>query len=421
MTVAAEAYTLRADWVFPVDRAPIRGGYVDVSGERIAAVGSQPHTADVVDLGSAAILPGLVNAHVHLEFSDLSTPLGEPGMPLTQWIPLVLKYRRRPESPPWPERLAEGVRQSLAAGVTTLGEIATTAWPPAQLPSTDVDLVSFIELIGRGRDREEAALEVAKKHIAPAKAPGRWRAGLSPHAPYTISRRLLESAAHLANEHDLPLMIHLAESPEEIEWLANGTGPLAALLAAQVGPEAAASEFSSLDDLLHSLPSGRRSVLAHCNYLDEQATETIAASDGRMSIVYCPRTHAFFRHAAYPLAKLLQRGINVALGTDGRGSNPDLSLLNELRYVARRYPQIGGDRIVRMGTLAGAEALGREALVGSLTPGKWANLAVVHLGEEKTDKPYAALLDSDQPVVATLFRGRVVYSQDDRLPIQSVP
>ena len=127
-----------------------------------------------------------------------------------------------------------------------------------------------------------------------------------------------------------------------------------------------------------------------------------------MSVVYCPRTHAYFGHAAYPLAKMLAAGVNVVLGTDSRASNPDLNFLEEMRYVAEHHPQISPERIVPMATIHAAQALGLDARVGTLETGKRADLAVVALGSESAD-PYQTLFDKQTRNVATYCRGiRVV-------------
>jgi cytosine/adenosine deaminase-related metal-dependent hydrolase len=128
-------------------------------------------------------------------------------------------------------------------------------------------------------------------------------------------------------------------------------------------------------------------------------------------VVYCPRTHAWFGHARYPLERLLAAGAIVALGTDSRASAPDLSLLAEMRHVARTFPAISRATILELGTLGGARALGVEALIGTLEPGKWANLAVVALPEESAADPHELLLDAAGAVVATWFRGNRAWPE----------
>ena len=124
-----------------------------------------------------------------------------------------------------------------------------------------------------------------------------------------------------------------------------------------------------------------------------------------MAVVYCPRTHAWFDHAPYPLEKMLAAGAVVALGTDSRASSPDLSLLAEMRHVARTFPALSRTKMLELGTLAGARALGREAEIGTLEAGKWANLAAIRLPEDRAADSYELLLDGGGEAVGNWVRG----------------
>jgi len=146
----------------------------------------------------------------------------------------------------------------------------------------------------------------------------------------------------------------------------------------------------------------------HGNYLDDEERGFLAAHADRMTLVYCPRTHGRFGHPQYPLAELLASGVRVALGTDSRASNPDLSALGEMRYVARHHPAISPEAILRMGTLAGAESLGRDIDCGSITPGKWANLTAVPLPKDTHCEPVKfleAILAASNAPMASWLRG----------------
>ncbi len=207
----------------------------------------------------------------------------------------------------------------------------------------------------------------------------------------------------------IPLAMHLAESREEIELLASGTGSLADFLRqrqAVVCPHGRPA-MKPLD-FLRELASADRALVIHGNYLDGEEMAFLAARSESMAVVYCPRTHAFFGHQRYPLEKMLAMGVTVALGTDSRASNPDLSLLAEMRFVARRYPELSRATILQLGTLSGAKALGLRG-IGRLEPGAYADLAVVAIPDDATADPYELLLAGDLPVVATWFRGQQVF------------
>jgi cytosine/adenosine deaminase-related metal-dependent hydrolase len=411
------AFSLRARAVFPVDRPPIEHGVVTIDGERIVAVGKDVADGEVIDLGSVALLPGLVNAHTHLEFSHLQRPLGEPGIPIADWIPLVIAERGRAGNDAW-ESIGTGLAESLRHGVTTIGDITTRGTETFARRSPDgsdrpsfngPDVTQFLEVIGFSRARAESALADVMERVAAVKGSDEARIGISPHAPYTVSPDLLRRLVALAAERGLPVAMHLAESAEEVEFLARGTGPFQELLAERSMWDAEAVPRGSRPmDYLRLLAEAPHAIIIHGNYFDESEQAFLAANVERMSLVYCPRTHAYFAHRPYPLEELLAAGVRVALGTDSRASNPDLDLLAEMRYVAKTCPKISPHEIFRMGTLSGAEALGRAADVGSITPGKRANMIAVRLADDasnRTDELLAGVLDGRESARAVWSRG----------------
>jgi len=399
-------HALRARYVFPVEGDPIRDGVVTIAGERVLDV-SRGSSAKAADLGNVAILPGLVNPHTHLEYSGLSAPLGQPGETFPQWLRCVISLRRaggiRPE---W---TSQGLREATQTGTTALGEIVTASWSATVFEQAPLNAMVFCELIGLVPDRIEPNLAAAREHLA-GMGTGRARRGLTPHAPYSVHPELFARAVHLCAERQAPLAFHLAESCEELELLRTGGGPLVDLfLELEVWQPEAIPVGARPLDYLRILAEAPRAVLAHGNYLDEEEIAFVAAHADRISVVYCPRTHAYFSHAKHPLVRLLQAGANVAVGTDSRASNPDLCLLSELRFIARNYPQLSGRQVLELGTLRGARALGQAEEVGSLCPGKYADLAIVALPEHDARDPHELLFESDLPVVATVWHGAWVY------------
>lgn len=401
-------FALKARYLFPVGAPPLADGVLTVRGGKIVAVGrSAAEDCEVEDLGNVAILPGLVNAHVHLELSDAPRPLGSPGMAFPDWIRQVIAYRRGRKAEP-SAAVRQGLEESLRSGTTTLGEIAQPGWPEEEFERSPTGAVVFLEAIGLVRDRMAAKLEEARRHLASAAGARHWRAGLSPHAPYTVHPELFAGLAMLAAEAQAPLAFHLAESPEELQLLASGGGPFRELLESLGAwqPEAIPRGTKPLDYLRQLAQANVRSLVIHGNYLDDAEIALIAQARETMSVVYCPRTHAYFGHARHPLARLLAAGANVAVGTDSRASNPDLSVLEELRFVAREFPQLPRLTVLELGTLRGAEALGLADSIGSLAPGKLANLAVVRLPEGDAVEPHELVFDSAEPVIKTYCRGK---------------
>lgn len=408
-SVPAGRWSLKARYVFPVEGPPVADGVVTIDGERIVAAGAPSEIASpgpVTDLGNVAVLPGLVNAHTHLEFSDLRTPLGHPGQAFPDWIDEITTHRRglgEEACAPVPAGLSEAV----GSGTALLGEIAQPSWQADYFQRAPCETVVFYELIALARQRMEEQLDAARRHLL-LRPSGQWTAGLSPHAPYSLHWELYRRLIDLAAEHDAPVAFHLAESPEELELLRTGGGPFQRqLINLGVWCDDAIPRGSRPLDYLRVLARAPRSLIVHGNYLDDEEIAFVAEQRARMAVVYCPRTHAYFQHAPHPLPKLLAAGVTVALGTDSRASNPDLNLLAEIRHVAR-HVELPPATVLQLGTLGGATALGRAGDVGSLAPGKWANLAIVPLPNAEAADPYELLFDGDLPVTRTMVRGRWV-------------
>ena len=400
-----EPYSLKARYVFPVAADPIPDGVVTIRGDRILAVGKQPLGDRPEDLGNVAVVPGLVNAHTHLEFSDLAGPLGEPGIDFVEWIRLIIEnFRHRDGSSP--EALRRGLEESVRVGTTTLGEIAQPGRCLEPFDAVPTDTTVFLELIAPTADRVAPLLELAPRHAGSRSPSGRWRPGLSPHAPYSVLPDLLRRAVALSAESHVPIAFHLAESRAEIDLIRRGTGPFRDGFE-ELGtchPDSFVPGGRPLD-YLRVLSEAHRALVIHGNYLDDEEIAFLADHARQMAVVYCPRTHAYFRHDPYPLEKMLAAGAVVALGTDSRASSPDLSVLAEMRAVVQKHPSVTHDAVLQLGTIHGAQALGQASEVGSLEPGKFANLAVVALPEQDTADPFELIFNSDRPVVATWYRG----------------
>ncbi|MCE9547240.1 MAG: amidohydrolase family protein [Planctomycetia bacterium] len=414
-------YALQARYVFPVDAPPLENGVVLVDAREIRSVGSTPPTdCELIELGNAAILPGLVNAHAHLDFSNLATPLGRPGMPLYEWLDLVVRRERDAAAAVASEcsqaAIERGLHEALSHGTTGIGDIVrrTEQVKPSGLLGTSLDYTAFLELIGLSSQRASTAMAQgatwldASDPVADAET---FHAALSPHAPYSTRLSLVEAVCRLSTERHFPIAMHLAESRDELELLDIQAGGLVDTIRGLGAWDATAFRPGMKPrDYLELLATADRALVIHGNYLDAEDRAFLAQHAARVAVVYCPRTHSYFGHAPYPLAELLAAGASVALGTDGRGSNPDLSLLAEMRHVAAHHSAVEPAAVLRMGTLAGAEALGHANRYGSLTPGKEANLAVVPLpNRDAAVDPHELIFDSELGVTMTIYRGQIVF------------
>jgi cytosine/adenosine deaminase-related metal-dependent hydrolase len=389
-------HLLQSAWIIPIDGPPRRDSAI-VYTDRIVAIGDAREIrraypdAIAEDLGDACIFPGLINAHAHLELSQLVP--GPSPKSFTDWL-LRLAPVAGVANPPATSATKPtdiGIHQSLRSGVTTIGDI--TAQPALTRPA----LRSILRVVSFGEVRAMAARKnLLEPRLAAAAdhslATDRLIPGISPHAPYSIDRHGYERCLDVARQNNLPLATHLAESPFEAEFLADQTGPFRELWDKIGGWEDSIPRFNGGPiRFAHAIGLlDYPTLLAHVNYADDDELALLAK--GRASVVYCPRTHAYFGHPPHRWPQMLPRNINVALGTDSTASSPDLNLLADLRLVHRQSPQTPPRILWEMVTIRAARALMLAHLAGSLTPGKSADLAVFPYSG---NNPLAELLQSD--------------------------
>ncbi len=419
----SEPVVFRGRYVFPVSAPPISGGYLSFAGGRIVSVGNRRPDQPVEDLGNVALLPGFVNAHTHLEFSHLEAPLAAPGVEFADWIRLVVEHRRQraAEGEAVDEILARHISCSLAAGlaesagsgVTHIGEIAipgNTLDRYREYRSAAAHVTVFQEMIGLSEEHVGAHVEGARRHLQRMSEFGEGvQPGLSPHAPYTVHPELVKQSARLSARAGVPVAMHLAESLSELELLGSHSGPLVEFLSEMEvwDPSVVPRGIRPLD-YLRLLSRAHRALIVHGNFLDGEEIDLLASRNDSMSLVYCPRTHAYFDHGDYALASRLSAGVNVCLGTDSHASNPDLSLLAEMRFVAQHKADVAPGSILDMATLAGARALGLAGQTGSLQEGKNADLVLLRIPEHTADDPHELLFDPACVVEAVYRNGRRV-------------
>jgi cytosine/adenosine deaminase-related metal-dependent hydrolase len=394
-----ETWTLTTRWVFPVSAPPLEGGLVTVAGERIAAVEPRGARRADVDLGDGAVLPGLVNAHTHLDLTGMRG-LALPSPDFTGWLRRVIAHRRGRSPQEVRADIAAGLAESLSCGTTLLADISGDGGSWDALAAAPLRAVVFREILGLPKDRAAQAWADATGWLAAHPATPTCRPGLGPHAPYSVRSALFFAAATTG----APASVHLAESAAERDLLGHRRGPFVGFLR-ELGVWAPDGLADDPEHVLR-LCNGLTPVLfAHGNFL---APDAPIPDNG--TIVYCPRTHAAFGHPPHPFRDFLGRGVRVALGTDSLASNPDLDLLAEARFLHRLYPDFPSDKLLRMATLAGAEALGWADETGSLAPGKSADLVVIPLSSVHEADPHRLVFASDRPVERVLFRGRWVAS-----------
>lgn len=418
--MTAAGVVLRARHLLPGTGEAIDDGWLLVERGRIRAIGrgrSAPcrPARRVIDLGDAIILPGLVNAHTHLEFSSLAAPLDAAGG-LPGWIRRIVSLRRgRAEgsTPASADAVAAAIRagcaESAAAGVTAIGEIATDFAPAAiaAYAGAGPRLRVFREALGLAADGGPGSRRLAAdldRLVARSLA-----AGISPHAPYTVAAPLAARLAREIARRRLPVAMHVAESRAEAELLRDSSGDFRTLLD-EFGawPRDASPRLFPAADWISRLARAPRGIVVHGTHLpdDEAALARLARHRDRLAVVVCPRTTRALSGVLPPVAAFRAAGIRVAIGTDGRGSNPDLSVLAECRTLVDAGLARPAEALA-MATRDAAWALLLERTSGTIAVGRPADLVVLRPALPGDD-PATAAFDPTTRVVATLRAGRVI-------------
>jgi cytosine/adenosine deaminase-related metal-dependent hydrolase len=424
------AVIFTAHWVLPITAPPIERGAVAFARSKILAVGALDEVrarfpdATPRDFGEAAILPGFVNTHSHLELTAFRGRLEETRF--QRWVAELIRLKR--------ERLNDadllvsarlGCIEAIRAGVTTMADTADAGAPFEALLESGQRGVIFQECFGPDAQQAEqsvAALRAKvsdyRDRIAEFGVGSRLKVGVSPHAPYSVSAELYRRVASLASNEELDVAIHAAESADEAGFLRDGTGAFAASLGARgIGfapPGCSTVEYLDRLGVLELKP-----LLIHCVRVDAADIELLARRGAR--VAHCPKSNAKFGHGVTPLKALLDAGVTVGFGTDSVASNNTCDLIEEARFAAllhraasRDANLFPPDELLRVMTLDGARCLGLERQCGSLEAGKDADLVVIDLARAHSTPHYdpaAAVVwsCSARDVALTMVAGRVLF------------
>ncbi|HEX7052185.1 MAG TPA: amidohydrolase family protein [Longimicrobiales bacterium] len=426
MTIRPTRYTAR--WILPVTAPPIRDGAVLVDADgRIAAVGPDhavptPPDAASIELGDAAILPGLVNVHSHPELSAFRGLLDD--LPFHEWIPTLHRTRRAAAltEEDWAAAARWSCVEALAAGITTMG--ATEDSTAALDAFLDAGLrgIAYREVFGPAPHQADGAIATLRERVERMRRreTDRVRVGISPHAPYTVSDELFRLTAEYALAEGLPVAIHAAEAEAELRLVRDGAGPFAAGLRARgIDTRPRAPSTIRLLDRLGALRT--RPLLIHCVHVDGDDCRRMA--DAGAAVAHCPIANARLGHGVAPVPEMLDARLTVGLGTDSVASNNRLDLFEEGRLAQilqrarlRDATALPADRLLRLATLDGARALGLDARIGSLEPGKDADLCAVSFAGAHTvplHDPASTLFHAARgaDVLLTVVQGCILFRE----------
>ena len=395
-----------ARWVIPVTSRPIDNGAVAIDGDTIVGVGTRKDiahrfpTANVQDFGQSAIIPGLINAHTHLELTAMRGYLENEESDFFAWLrKLTVARLERMTSDDIQVSATWGACEAARAGVTSVGDASDSAGMSMRaLKDVGLRGIVFQESFGPDPRLVDENVHKLKTKVAELREieSALVRVGVSPHAPYTVCGKQLELIAEFAHTETLPLMMHAAESAAEESFLVSGRGIFADGLEKR-NIEWAAPGVSTIQYLKERGVLETRPLLAHCIRVDENDIETLAQTKSK--VAHCPKSNAKLGHARAPLAAFLDRGIEVGLGSDSVASNNTCDMLEEARFaalIARSDRLVTAAEALSVATVGGAGCLGMNGSVGELTEGAQADLVVLSLNETHQLPTY-------DPVVSTIF------------------
>lgn len=405
---------LRAQVVLPISRPLIRDGAVTVVGRRIRSVEpwsrlTAAQRRSALDLGPMLLLPGLINAHCHLDYTHMAGQLPPPRQ-FTDWLKLITATKSSWNLKDYEESWQAGAQMLVQSGTTTVGDIeAVPQLLPGMWQTTPLRVFSFLEMIGLTARRPAGTVLQEVLDKTPSLRHSRCRPGLSPHATYTATADLMRLSARTGRRRHFLLATHLAESALEFEMFTRARGEMYEWLKRSGRDMADCGRGSPVQHLDRCGLLGPNLLAAHVNYLARGDAQLLAAR--KVNVVHCPRSRFYFRHAPFPIWRLARAGVNLCLGTDSlasviktRRQTVELSLFDEMRTLAEQEPELPARTIVRMVTINGARALAQTGKLGELSAGAKADLIALPMAAEQGDH-YAQVVRHSGPVSASMIDG----------------
>ncbi len=420
---------LTARWVLPISSKPIFEGAVAIKGERIDAVGPKKKVRslypeeEILDLGYSILLPGFVNTHTHLEYSILRGVCDD--LPFAPWIIQLIKKSSKLNMTDWQISAELGVLEAIHSGITTIGEISRTGAGFEAALKSGIRGVVFSEVFGMDDTFIEKTINEAKSRVTKwkEKASGsNIKVGISPHSCYTVSPKLFCEVAKWARRDNLPLSLHLAESPDEYQFVKYGASMLA-------------NDFRDVVGWSHLLwqPTGASPVkyleqwdvfegevlAAHCVELEPMDIDLLHKYD--VAIAHCPRSNAKLGTGIAPLPTFIRRKLKVGLGTDSLASSNTMDFFDEMRIALllqrghiKSVNGLNAEDYMTIATFGGARALRIDNLIGSLEKGKLADIIAVdisHSHQMPLKDPYSSLVynANQEDVFFTMIGGKILY------------
>ncbi len=399
--------TLRSRIVLPLASPPIEDGIVHVAGGKIVAVGRARELSSegFEDLGDSILMPGLINSHCHLDFTVMrGAILQQESFP--NWVRRINDLKRTLSDDDYLQSISDGFSELRHWGTTSVFNIESFPELMVRMPPPPIRAWWFYELIDvRNRIHTEdvvvGALTFFEKHP-------NWTGGfgLSPHAPYTASRRLYELTKFCCEKYAMPWTTHLAETEEEFEMFLGASGPLYDFLKELGRGMLDVGGVTPVARLFGDQAVPKSGILAHMNCLADSDYRLLASRAKDITVVHCPKCHEYFGREPFELDRLRSIGVSVCLGTDSLASNTSLNLFEEMRALRRSFPHISSQEIIDMVTRRPGRAIGLAGQLGEIAAGAFADLiAVPYSGS--LDGVFEALVNNSSPVRWMMVGGRI--------------
>lgn len=400
----------RARLILPIGSSPVENGALAVSGASIAQLGefdeirAQFPGAQVFDHGDVVLLPGLINAHCHLDFTCMRGAI-LPNRSFSGWVRRINELKRTCSDDDYLASIAEGFAELRKWGTTTLLNIESLPELMVHLPPPPIRTWWFYELLDiRNRIHTE---DVVAGALTFFEQRPKWHGGfgLSPHAPYTTSLDLYRLARFCSEKYGMPFTTHLAESDEEMEMFSEGSGPLFDFLKGLGRDMRDCGGKTPIRHLIEAEALPRGAILAHMNHLGPGDEELLAARAGEFAIVHCPNCHEYFERTPFPYEALRRAGFRISLGTDSCASNRGLNLFDEMRTFRRNFPDVSPTEVLDMVTRHPAAALGLSRRLGELRAGARADfLTLPYTG--RAEDAAEAIVANEVPPLSVYLNGQ---------------
>lgn len=420
---------LTARYVLPVSTPHIEFGAVLVRDDAIVEVGEADELKrrhpqeEVRDFGRAAIMPGFIDVHTHLEYTAMRGLVDD--LPYSRWKLQLLQKEERFTSQDWDDSAVLGALEALQSGITTVGDITSTGASGHAVQAAGLRGIIYREVATMDKRAVDGVMAAAREDIEAWRATtdsARLTIGIAPHAPYSCHPELFRKVATVGAD-GTPIAMHLAGSREEYQFVKYGSSMLATDVRAEYDRSAPLWLPTGVSPVRYVLQWGLfdapRVMAVHCTQVDDEDIAILAAHD--VSIGYCPRCNAKLGMGRAPVARFLRAGIRVGIGTDSPAASNSMDVFEEMRLGLLIQRAVLGEeqfmiarQFVKTATLGAARALGIEDRVGSLAPGKQADIIAVDLSKSHqipTDNPYGTLVHNanQENVLFTMVAGVVVY------------